>query len=129
MKGIDAVFELFGARPLSEIGAQWIAGLRTGIEQKWTELTGWLSAKVNALSDWMPDWARDQMGLSGMAAPRPTGPAVAGDRAAVPAPMRVETGGELRIVIDQEGRPRMAETRRRGAMDFSVESGMLGVAP
>ncbi|WP_297012844.1 hypothetical protein [Thalassospira sp.] len=129
MKGIDAVFELFGARPLSEIGAQWIAGLWTGIEQKWTELTGWLSAKVNALSDWMPDWARDQMGLSGMAAPRPTGPAVAGDRAAVPAPMRVETGGELRIVIDQEGRPRMAETRRRGAMDFSVESGMLGVAP
>lgn len=132
MAGIDAVFELFGARPLSEIGAAWIDSLWQGIDRKWGELTGWLSKKVNDLSGWMPDWARDQMGLSSMTAPRPGGARPAGNQ---PAPVmagmsqRVETGGELRIVLDQENRPRIAEARPRGGMSFSIESGMMGIAP
>lgn len=130
MKGIDAVFELFGARPLSEIGQEWIGGLWTGIEGQWSELTSWLSTKVSELTDWMPDWAQERLGLGGMAAPQASGaPVAGGESKAMPGPARAEVGGELRIVVDSEGRPRVAEARRRGGMDFDVESGALGVAP
>ena len=44
-------------------------------------------------------------------------------------PARADVGGELRIVVDSEGRPRVTEARRNGGMDFDVESGVLGVAP
>lgn len=130
MKGIDAVFELFGARPLSEVGAEWIGGLWDGIQQKWTGLTNWLSQRVTALVDWMPDWVKDQLGIGSMAAPVASGaPVTQGRPSAMPGPARAEVGGELRIVVDSEGRPRVAEARRNGGMDFDVESGVLGVAP
>lgn len=130
MKGIDAVFELFGARPLSEIGKEWIGGLWSGIEGQWSELTNWLSTKVTELTDWMPDWAQERLGLGGMAAPQASGaPVAGGESKAMPGPARAEVGGELRIVVDSEGRPRVAEARRRGGMDLDVESGVLGVAP
>jgi len=130
MKGIDAVFELFGARPLSEIGQEWIGGLWTGIEGQWSELTSWLSTKVTELTEWMPDWAKERLGLGGMEAPKPSGaPVAGGESRAMPGPARADVGGELRIVVDSEGRPRIAEARRNGGMDFDVESGVLGVAP
>ncbi|KMQ73998.1 phage tail tape measure protein [Marinobacter subterrani] len=130
MKGIDAVFELFGARPLTEMGQEWIGGLWDGISAQWSQLTGWLSERVTGLIEWMPDWVKDRLGLGGMAAPMPTGAPVADNRrGAMPGPARAEVGGELRIVVDSEGRPRVAEARRNGGMDFDVESGVLGVAP
>lgn len=42
---------------------------------------------------------------------------------------RADVGGELRIVIDSQGRPRVTEARRNGGLDFEVDSGVLGVAP
>lgn len=130
LKGIDAVFELFGARPLTELGQEWIGGLWDGISAQWSQLTGWLSERITGLIEWMPDWVKDRLGLSGMEAPMPTGAPVADNRrGAMPGPARAEVGGELRIVVDSEGRPRVAEARRNGGMDFDVESGVLGVAP
>lgn len=130
MKGIDAVFELFGARPLTEMGQEWIGGLWDGISAQWSNLTGWLSERITGLIEWMPDWVKDRLGIGGMEAPMPTGAPVAENRrGAMPGPQRAEVGGELRIVVDSEGRPRVAEARRNGGMDFDVESGVLGVAP
>lgn len=130
MKGIDAVFELFGARPLTEMGQEWIGGLWDGIQGQWSALTGWLSERITGLIEWMPDWVKDRLGLGGMSAPMPTGAPVADNRrGAMPGPARAEVGGELRIVVDSEGRPRVTEARRNGGMDFDVESGVLGVAP
>ncbi|MGE4406419.1 hypothetical protein [Pseudomonas sp.] len=130
MKGIDAVFELFGARPLTEMGQEWIGGLWDGISAQWSNLTGWLSERITGLIEWMPDWVKDRLGISGMTAPVPTGaPVTEGRPSAMPGPARAEVGGELRIVVDSEGRPRVAEARRNGGMDFDVESGVLGVAP
>lgn len=130
MKGVDAVFELFGARPLTEMGQEWIGGLWDGISAQWSNLTGWLSERITGLIEWMPDWVKDRLGISGMAAPVPTGaPVTEGRPSAMPGPARAEVGGELRIVVDSEGRPRVAEARRNGGMDFDVESGVLGVAP
>jgi len=130
LKGIDAVFELFGARPLTELGQEWIGGLWDGISAQWSQLTGWLSERITGLIEWMPDWVKDRLGIGGMEAPMPTGAPVADNRrGAMPGPARAEVGGELRIVVDSEGRPRVAEARRNGGMDFDVDAGVLGVAP
>jgi len=130
MKGIDAVFELFGARPLTEMGQEWIGGLWDGVSAQWSNLTGWLSERITGLIEWMPDWVKDRLGIGGMEAPMPTGAPVAENRrGAMPGPQRADVGGELRIVVDSEGRPRVTEARRNGGMDFDVESGVLGVAP
>jgi len=175
LRAIDEVFELFGARPLSDIAAEWIGtlvdgvagawealptwvegrfealrgifagfslgdigrawidSLRAGIAEEWNGLTNWLSGKIEGLTAWLPDWVKDGLGIE--ATPQPTGtPALGapagGDRQApLPAQARVDVGGELRVVVDSEGRPRVAEARRNGGMDFNVESGMLGVMP
>ncbi|WP_089851989.1 hypothetical protein [Halomonas saccharevitans] len=130
LQGIDAVFELFGARPLTEVGREWIGGLWSGITERWTALTGWLSQKIEELTGWLPDWAQERLGLGEMGAPQASGAPVAEGRSgAMPGPGRTEVGGELRIVVDSEGRPRVAEARRDGALDFDVTSGALGVMP
>ncbi|KXA72488.1 hypothetical protein AXA74_12715 [Bordetella hinzii LMG 13501] len=145
-KGIDAVFELFGARPLTEIGAQWVGGLWDGISARWDQLTGWLRGKVAELTSWIPAWARDRLGIGGGAPgataapglppPAPSAPPVAlgapvgrGSSAMAAPVARADVGGELRIVIDSQGRPRVTEARRNGGLDFEVDSGVLGVAP
>lgn len=145
-KGIDAVFELFDARPLTEIGGQWVGGLWDGISARWDQLTGWLRGKVAELTSWIPAWARDRLGVGGGAPgaaaapglppPAPSAPPVAlgapvarGSGAMAAPVARADVGGELRIVIDSQGRPRVTEARRNGGLDFEVDSGVLGVAP
>lgn len=136
MRGIDAVFELFGMRPLTEVGKEWIGGLWSGISERWGQLTSWLSESIEGLTSWMPDWARDRLGLSDLGAAPDAGP-----EAALGAPVaqqgvreamresRTEVGGELHIRIDSEGRPRVQNARQRGPMGFDVDAGMLGVMP
>ncbi|CAP44773.1 phage tail protein [Bordetella petrii] len=136
LHGIDAVFEMFGARPLTEIGGQWISGLWDGISARWDQLTGWMRGKVAELTSWMPDWARDGLGIGGGTPGGSSSPVaalgapVARGAALLTAPMaRADVGGELRIVIDSQGRPRVTEARRNGGLDFEVDSGVLGMAP
>tara|TARA_R110002012_G_scaffold262685_5_gene444983 strand:+ start:2625 stop:4403 length:1779 start_codon:yes stop_codon:yes gene_type:complete len=137
LRGIDEVFELFGARPLTDIGRDWISGLWSGIEERWGQLTSWLSQKMDSLTSWLPDWAQDGLGLEGLGAPQASGSPeaalgapVANERGAVmSSAARTDVGGELRIILDSENRPRVAETRQNGGMDFYVESGMHGVMP
>lgn len=145
-KGIDAVFELFGARPLTEIGGQWVGGLWDGISARWDQLTGWLRGKVAELTSWIPAWARDRLGIGagapgataapGLPPPAPSAPPVAlgapvgrGSGAMAAPVARADVGGELRIVIDNQGRPRVTEARRNGGLDFEVDSGSLGMVP
>jgi len=131
---IDALGEIFADFSLAEIGSAWIDSLRAGIAAQWEGLTGWLSAKLDSLTGWLPAWAREGLGIQG--APE------SGSEVALGAPVaqqsvremglregRTEVGGELHIRIDSEGRPRVQEVRRRGAMDFDVDSGVLGVWP
>lgn len=135
MRAIDAVFELFGSRPLSDLGREWIGGLADGIAERFEQLSGWLKQKVSALTGWLPDWMTGG-GLSqslavpaaGAAAAPKLGPPAFSNR---PAPLvnqgRTDVGGELHIKIDQEGRARVASMKAKGGLDYSVESGLLGV--
>ncbi|UZZ12195.1 phage tail tape measure protein [Ectopseudomonas mendocina] len=134
LKAVDAVFELFGARPLSDLGREWIGGLASGIAERFEQLTGWLRQKVSALTGWLPDWMTGG-GLSqslaapagAAAAPKLGPPAFSNRPAPLVAPGRTDVGGELRIKIDQEGRARVASMKANGGLDYSVESGLLGV--
>lgn len=136
-QGIDAVFNLFGTKTLTETGSQWVGGLWDGIRERWGQLTGWLRTSVADLTSWMPDWAKDRLGLSSMSAPAAGG----SPEAALGAPVasggalgaasqrnRVDVGGNLKIQVDSEGRASVKEARSRGGMGFDVDSGVLGVA-
>jgi len=135
MRAVDAVFELLGARPLSDLGREWIGGLASGIAERFEQLTGWLRQKVSALTGWLPDWMTGGGLTQGLAAP--AGAAAAAPKLGPPAfsnrpaplvgPGRQDVGGELRIKIDQEGRARVASMKANGGLDYSVESGLLGV--
>lgn len=138
LKAIDAVFEMFGARPLSEIGAQWINGLWDGVRGKFEQMTGWLKESVGGLTNWMPDWMTGG-GLSNrLAAPVASAPPAVSLGAPMlegrPSPLaqqgqKADVGGELRIKIDAEGRPRVESMKSNGGLGYSVESGRLGVVP
>ncbi|MBU0809613.1 MAG: hypothetical protein KKD30_05240 [Gammaproteobacteria bacterium] len=136
LKAVDAVFELFGARPLSELGREWIGGLADGIAERFEQMVGWLKQKVSALNGWLPDWMTggglsQRMGspAAGAAVAPKLGAPVMGDRPSPLAagPGRADVGGELRIKIDAEGRPRVASMKANGGLDYRVESGLLGV--
>ena len=136
MKAVDAVFELFGARPLSEIGKEWIGGLWSGISERFNQLSSWLKQQVSALTDWMPEWMTGGPGAAAIAVPAARAPAASlgapafsGRPSPLAMPARADVGGELRIKIDAEGRPRVTSLKRNGGMDYSVESGPLGMVP
>lgn len=137
-QGIDAVFGMFETKSLTETGTKWIGGLWDGIKERWNQLTAWLRGSVADLTSWMPDWAKERLGIGSMAAPVVAGDPQAslGPTAATPgmAPVlagqrnQVDVGGQLKIQIDSEGRARVKEARSRGGMDFDVDAGVLGVA-
>ncbi|HTN30669.1 MAG TPA: hypothetical protein VL178_07515 [Pseudomonas sp.] len=138
LKAVDAVFELFGARPLSELGQEWIGGLADGIAVRFEKMTGWIKQQVSALTGWLPDWITGGDSLAKRigapaagAATAPTLGAPVLDNRPPPlvAPGRTEVGGELRIRIDAEGRPRVASMNAHGGLDYRVESGLLGMVP
>ena len=133
---IAALGELFSDFSLSEIGGQWIDSLKAGIAAQWEGLTNWLSAKLETLTGWLPDWAKEGLGIETVAPPVTGSPEAAlgapvaeNRQAAMTGTTYTDVGGELRIVVDSEGRTRVAEARRNGGLDFSVESGLLGVMP
>ncbi|WP_173834971.1 hypothetical protein [Halomonas sp. HG01] len=131
---LEALGEIFGGFDLAEIGGAWIDGLKAGIGEQWEGLTGWLRGKLDSLTGWMPDWAREGLGIETPSVPQPSAPqagAAVGSGTPMPAQgaARAEVGGELRIIVDGEGRPRVAEATPRGGMGFDVESGLLGVMP
>nr|WP_321266786.1 phage tail tape measure protein [Alcaligenes faecalis] len=137
-QGVDAVFGMFETKSLAETGTKWISGLWDGIKARWSQLTSWLRASVADLTSWMPDWAKDRLGIGSMAAPVAGGSPQAALGAPVATPgmvpgmaaqrSQVDVGGQLKIQIDSEGRARVKEARSRGGMGFDVDAGVLGMA-
>lgn len=139
MRGVDEMFQLLTGVSLSEIGGAWIDSLKSGINEQWQGLSSWLREKLDTLTGWLPDWAKEGLGIETANVPQPSvpqpsapmlGSSLAGNGPiSLQSTTRTEVGGELRIVVDSEGRPRVSEARPRGGMGFDVESGLLGVMP
>jgi hypothetical protein len=131
LKGIDKVFEAFGARPLSEIGSEWIGGLWQGMETQLSALTAWLDGKLSALTQWLPDWAKNGLGIeSSGRAPALGSPALSENQSLpMSAGGRTEVGGVMRIEIDSSGRPAVRELTKNGPMDLDVDLGLSGLMP
>ncbi|SMH59494.1 hypothetical protein [Azospirillum agricola] len=49
---------------LYAIGAELIQDLWGGIKAKWAELESWLTDKLKSLTDWIPDVAKDKLGIT-----------------------------------------------------------------
>ncbi|PWG62863.1 hypothetical protein [Sediminicurvatus halobius] len=125
---LDWIKDILDPAALMEVGRAWINGLWNGITERFNAMTNWLQERVRSLVDWMPDWVQDRLGLEGMGAPQMGAPTLEGDDAAAVGPGEARVGGELRITIDSEGRPRVRELRREGGMDIGVDLG-VGVMP
>ncbi|MCG5240107.1 tape measure protein [Azospirillum doebereinerae] len=64
MDAVNAmVLQLTGV-DLFATGSDWVNRFWDGLKGKWAELTAWLSGAMTKLTDWMPDWAKEQMGLT-----------------------------------------------------------------
>lgn len=137
VSGVTAVIKLFDAQALSQAGSEWVGGLWAGIRQRFEQMTGWLKQQVSGLTGWMPDWMKGETSLGRLGVPAERAPAVpalgapvtTGRAVPMAAGARTDVGGELRIRIDSEGRPRVASMKSRGGLDYSVDTGMLGVVP
>lgn len=136
-KAVEAVFELFGAKPLSDLGRDWIDGLAGGITERFEKLLGWLREKIREATLLMPDWMVEGLGLKRPEAPALAGSALPGLGAPMmsnrPSPLLAsrytDVGGELRIRIDSSGNPRVMSMKANGGLGYSVDSGLLGVMP
>ncbi len=62
-KAINALIETLFSINLARIGHDWMSGLGAGMAEAWQDLTSWLESAVSGVIDWMPDWAREQLGL------------------------------------------------------------------
>lgn len=131
LKGIDKVLEAFGMTPLTEVGAKWIGTLWEGIESSFNKLTTWLSNKLDGLTAWLPDWARDGMGLGDVGRAPSLGSQELPSNQSLPMGAgRTDVGGLLRIEIDSEGRPAVREVQQNSRnMDMEVDLGMSYVMP
>lgn len=79
-RAVNDMLAFFTGIDLYAIGAEWVGGFLDGFKDEWAELTRWVSGAMGGLTDWMPDWARDKLGLSSAvsspAVPVPPPPAV-----------------------------------------------------
>ena len=49
---------------LWQAGVDFVTSLWDGIKSKWEELKSWLQDAFTGLTSWMPDWAKDKLGLN-----------------------------------------------------------------
>jgi len=68
LKGMNELVAYFTGINLAELGAGWIASIQQGLTGQWTALAGWLREKVASLTDWMPSWVKDKLGITADAA-------------------------------------------------------------
>ncbi|WP_028574358.1 phage tail tape measure protein [Desulfonatronovibrio hydrogenovorans] len=131
-RAFSSVLDWFRENSLIDLGREWIDGLRAGISERISGLAEWIGRQVDRLTGWMPDFVRERLGLDGlqsMSSEKHLGPPTSqrDGREPVFGPA-ARVGGELRIHIDSEGRPRVKDLRKDGEMDLDVDVGLQGLA-
>ena len=74
LNAINDMVKAFTGVDMFAVGAEFIGGLWDGIMSKWAGLQAWVSDAFQSLTGWMPDWAKEQMGLT-VAPAAPAAPA------------------------------------------------------
>jgi TP901 family phage tail tape measure protein len=54
---------IFGVQSLFDAGRNLITGLWNGMKSVMNEVVGWLADKIAGLTDFMPDWVKDALGI------------------------------------------------------------------
>ncbi|MFP3944631.1 MAG: hypothetical protein ACLFWF_12095, partial [Alphaproteobacteria bacterium] len=108
VNGVRNVTKAIFGVDLVEAGAKWIGGLWEGIRFAWAQMTDWLTGAIEALLDFMPDWVKEQLGIStGGAPPSPDLPRPQ-ESAIQPGQSRV--GG--RVTVEFENAPKEMRVRK-----------------
>ncbi len=116
---ILGAFDLVGlvsqltALDLTDIGLGWIVGLWDGIKSGWSDLMAWLSQKVGALMDWLPDWVKEQIGINVNAGMAQSGGFAAPMPSALPPAPTIKAGGKVLVAF--ENTPPNMRVREVGA--------------
>lgn len=126
---VGGAAEAMGAR----VG-QSIAGLVNGAMDKISALMGWVRSQVDAITgflpDWLVGWSSDE---ADAAAPvSSAGPSVV--PSAVPAggahAQQIDAGGTIRVVVDSDGRARVAEMKTNDPrLDMQADMGLSLAVP
>lgn len=95
--GLTQITEWLTGFDFFSVGSRWIEGLGTGMRDKWTAIVAWLQGAVATMTEWMPDWVKEKMGISAMAVE--SNPQA---QASVPLPatQKSEVGGEIKVSFD-----------------------------
>lgn len=78
------------------------------------DLAGMLKAKVAAMTDILPDWIKDKLGITS----KPAAPT----RTIDPGAGRAEVGGLVRVEVSGEGRPKVREAKGHGGVQMEAET-------
>jgi len=99
--GVAMVTGFLDSIDLSAIGARWVGGLADGIAQRWSDLTAWLGQAVAELTNWLPDWVKEKLGMGGAGLPSQRDGGAAGMSAQPVAsalsPRQNQVGGAIKV--------------------------------
>ncbi|HXG47683.1 MAG TPA: phage tail tape measure protein [Methylomirabilota bacterium] len=105
----------------------WIETAAQRIREVWGAAIEFIKEKFRSITETVPSFLRGIAGrVTGSGAQASTNGHVP-LRSLAGGQGRTEVGGVLRIQIDSEGRPRVRELRREGALDFDVDAGVMSV--
>nr|DAJ52304.1 MAG TPA: tail tape measure [Caudoviricetes sp.] len=104
--------------------AAWAEEAAAGIKAFFAPAVDWLKQKLRGLTDWMPDWLKDKMGMGGMNMDVPGGPAL------TPRPMpamaashkssEVNVESKTEITVNGAQTPEQVANRVAGAQDHAA---------
>ncbi|RJF81136.1 hypothetical protein D3877_13010 [Azospirillum cavernae] len=63
-QAVNDLIAYFTGIDLYALGAAWVRGFLDGFKDEWAVLTRWVSGAMAELTGWLPDWAKDKLGLS-----------------------------------------------------------------
>ncbi|RJX35668.1 MAG: phage tail tape measure protein [Desulfarculus sp.] len=124
------ITEFWDSLDLSEAGKSLLASMWEGLKAAWEGIKAWFREQIDFLFSWLPDWAKEKLGLK-MAATA-TGPGAAAPSAAaaraVPAPAplvgRNTVDGVVKVEISGPPGTRVTRVAQRGDAGVDVMAGL-----
>lgn len=137
IRGINSLVNFLFGIDLLAAGRAMIGGFADGIAERWHSLVQWLSSRISALVDFMPDWVKDRLGIGSIHIEPPPPPSDGFPppniprRSAVPntaalQEQQIRNRIDLHVTADGQVRMRELTTGSRNT-DINVDTGPLMV--